>query len=117
MFYDRYVLLCKDAGVSTSAAAVQAGINKGTVSVWKKKREQGIDVDPDRATIEKLCAFFNISEVELRGVSDHRAKKSPAVSSEAVTPKKQELLSLIDSLSDDQLSRLLPIIEEAKKLL
>lgn len=77
MFYDKYVLLCKEAGLSTSAAATRAGINKGTVSVWKKRREQGIDVDPDKTTIEKLCAFFRVSEAELRGVSFPNEKKSP----------------------------------------
>lgn len=66
MFYDVYLQLCMKKNLSPSAAAIQAGINKGTVSVWKKKWEKRIDVDPDKATIDKLCAFFGVQESELR---------------------------------------------------
>lgn len=66
MFYDGYLMLCRKKGIAPSAAAVQAGLNKGTVSVWKKKREKGIDVDPDKATIEKLSFFFDVTEANIR---------------------------------------------------
>ena len=49
MFYDVYLMLCNEKGLKPSAAATQAGLNKGTVSVWKKKREKNVDVDPDPA--------------------------------------------------------------------
>lgn len=68
MFYDVYMQLCKNKNLSPSAAAIQSGINKGTVSVWKKKWETGIDVDPDQTTIDKLCSFFNVQETDLRGL-------------------------------------------------
>lgn len=68
MFYDVYMQLCKNKNLSPSAAAIQSGINKGTVSVWKKKWEKGIDVDPDQTTIDKLCSFFNVQETDLRGL-------------------------------------------------
>lgn len=76
-----------------------------------------MDVDPDKSTIEKLCAFFEITEAELRGVVPPSSKKeSPAQTSEA-SPAKQELLSMIDGMNAEQLARLLPIIREAQKLL
>ena len=62
MFYDVYMQLCKNKNLSPS------GINKGTVSVWKKKWEKGIDVDPDKTTIDKLCSFFDVQETDLRGL-------------------------------------------------
>lgn len=68
MFYDVYMQLCKNKNISPSAAAIQSGINKGTVSVWKKKWEKGIDVDPDQTTIDKLCSFFDVQETDLRGL-------------------------------------------------
>ena len=68
MFYDVYMQLCKNKNLSPSAAAIQSGINKGTVSVWKKKWEKGIDVDPDKTTIDKLCSFFDVQETDLRGL-------------------------------------------------
>ena len=68
MFYDVYMQLCKNKNLSPSADAIQSGINKGTVSVWKKKWEKGIDVDPDKTTIDKLCSFFDVQETDLRGL-------------------------------------------------
>lgn len=67
MFYQRYIDLCNAKGESPSSAAEKAGFNKGTVSVWKKKFEQGIDVDPDQSVINKICSYFNVSESSIRG--------------------------------------------------
>lgn len=71
MLYDRYIALCKNAGLSPTAAAIKAGINKGTISVWKRKWEQGIDVDPDKSTIDKLRVFFNVNSAYLLGMTDN----------------------------------------------
>lgn len=68
MFYERYVSLCTRERLSPSAAAVKAGFNKGTVSVWKKKYEAGQDVVPEQEVIDKICAFFGCSESWLRGI-------------------------------------------------
>lgn len=68
MFYERFIHLCKERGISPSSAAANAGFNKGTVSVWKKKYESGIDVTPDQDVINKICIFFKCSEPWLRGI-------------------------------------------------
>lgn len=73
MFYERFLRLCENKGISPSAAAVKAGFNKGTVSVWKKKYETGIDVSPDQETIHKICTFFNCSEQLVRGIEQEEA--------------------------------------------
>lgn len=75
MFYDRFIALCNRKGVSPSAAATAAGFHKGTVSVWKKKWSAGEDVSPDQPIIDKICAYFEISEAELRGLGDEGIKK------------------------------------------
>ena len=46
-FYDRFQELCNEKGVSPSGVAIAAGINKGSVSYWKKKYNEGIDAKPD----------------------------------------------------------------------
>ena len=68
MFYERYVSLCTREKFSPSTAAVKAGFNKGTVSVWKKKYEAGQDVVPEQEIVDKICAFFGCSESWLRGI-------------------------------------------------
>lgn len=126
MFYDVYMQLCKNKNLSPSAAAIQSGINKGTVSVWKKKWEKGIDVDPDQTTIDKLCSFFDVQETDLRGLEhiypvlmpvaeakirmdDALAgiKETPDPKIEGVSPTVQELFDFIDTATDAELNELL----------
>ena len=77
MFYERFLTLCKEKKVSPSGAATQAGFNKGTVSVWKKKYTEGYDVRPDKDVIEKICKFFNCSESWLLGIEEHEKTPIP----------------------------------------
>ncbi|MEA4955742.1 MAG: helix-turn-helix transcriptional regulator [Pseudoflavonifractor sp.] len=80
MFYERYLKLCAEKGISPSSAAINAGFNKGTVSVWKKKYESGTDVVPEQDVINKICAYFKCSEQWVRGI---RQKETPTPVSES----------------------------------
>ena len=82
MFYERFIALCEKNRVSPSAAALQAGFNKGTVSVWKKKYESGVDVRPDKDVIEKISAYFNCSESWLLGIDEQQKMPTPDNGSE-----------------------------------
>lgn len=63
--------------------------------------------------MQKIADYFGVTVEYLKS---EETKKDPATNSE-VSPERQELLDLIDSLSDDQCRKLAGIIEEAKKLL
>ena len=82
MFYERYLSMCKKNKLSPSAAATQAGFNRGTVSVWKKKYESGQDVRPEREVIEKICDFFGCTETWLLGLEGQEKKPTPENGSE-----------------------------------
>lgn len=82
MFYERYLALCEKRRISPSAAATQAGFNRGTVSVWKKKYEGGQDVRPEKDVIEKICSFFGCSEMWLLGIEDKKETPTPENGSE-----------------------------------
>ena len=99
MFYERFVALCKENGITPSAAATQAGFNKGTVSVWKKKCTEGIDTRPDMDVVKKICSFFNCSEAWLLGIEEQEKKPIPEHGNE-----RSELDELIDLIrqADDQ---------------
>lgn len=62
MFFDVYCSLCKDKGISPSAAAQAMGINKGTVSVWKNRGTY-----PQAAQLQKIAEYFNVSMDYLYG--------------------------------------------------
>ena len=74
MFYERYLQLCEEAKIAPSAAATKAGFNRGTVSVWKKKYEVGLDVTPDQDIVDKICNFFGCTESWIRGISEQNEK-------------------------------------------
>ena len=76
MFYERYLHLCEKLGITPSAAAIKAGFNKGTVSVWKKKYVSGVDVRPDKDVIDKICVLFNCSESWLLGIDENEKPAS-----------------------------------------
>lgn len=100
MFYERFLHLFEAKKIAPSAAATQAGFNRGTVSVWRKKYEAGQDVNPDQEIIDKICAFFGCSEQWLRGISD-REEKSPSKSGEgdhAIDYVDDELKEYLDEL-------------------
>ena len=77
MFYERYLSLCEKRKLYPSAAATQAGFNRGTVSVWKKKYEAGQDVRPEPDVIEKICKFFGCSETWLLGIDGQKETPTP----------------------------------------
>lgn len=76
MFYERYLLLCQGANQSPSSVAVNAGFSKGTVSVWKKKYEQSVDVRPEPDVIDKICNYFDCTEAWLLGIEDKQKENT-----------------------------------------
>ena len=62
MFYDTYVRLCKEAGVSPSRAAEENGLSRTSVVKWRN------GVTPNGGTIAKLAAYFGVpADVLLQG--------------------------------------------------
>lgn len=111
MFYENFLALCSQRGVSPSRAAEEAGLSKATVSAWKRTP----DVQPSAAAVEKLCAYFGVEPCELRlsipphlppeegafyqrfvalcrsrGVSPSRAAEDAGLSKSAVSKWKRE---------------------------
>lgn len=76
MFYDQYCLLCKKAGVSPSKAAIDIGIAKSTVSVWKNR-----GTAPQAAQLQKIADYFGVSIDYLLSGNEESAdtKKTPAL--------------------------------------
>lgn len=63
MFFNRFEELCKLRGVTPTKAAQDAGINKSTVTYWRKNAES----KPTGQVAERLCAYFGITMSELYG--------------------------------------------------
>lgn len=63
MFYEKFIHLCKQKGVSPSRAAVEAGISKSLVTKWRTNKVRY----PSADIAEKVAIYFNISVAELLG--------------------------------------------------
>lgn len=54
MFYDNFLHLCNQKGISPSAAAVEMGFQKSVVTRWKKST-------PTEANRRKIAQYFGVS--------------------------------------------------------
>lgn len=95
------------------------GANIQTVINWRN----GTSI-PRYDTRQKIADHFGITMAELNGdelpvLPPEGAKKAPTETSErdSISPAKQALLDVIDSLTDEQCEKLLIVVEGAKKLL
>ena len=111
-FYENYVQLCNQINKSPSAVAIELKIGKPSVTRWKS------GVKPRYATAMKVANYFGVTVEDLMGESKGEGiKKDPIPKDEVVSSAKQKLLDSVDGMSDEQLEKLLGLIEEAKKLL
>lgn len=109
MFYERYLSLCEKSRLSPSAAATNAGFNRGTVSVWKKKYEAGQDVRPERDVIEKICSFFGCSETWLLGIDEQKETPTPEGERNEFKEKVFDALESTDPATREVVLRLLGV--------
>lgn len=112
MFYDKYCELCKQKGISPSAAAIEMGINKGTVSIWKSK-----GTTPQTAILGKIADYFGVSVDYLLG--NDQKQKAPA-ESEGVSDDdiKFALFNGSDNITDEmfeEVKRFAQFIQERER--
>lgn len=62
MFYDIYIDLCKERGISPSKAAEEIGINKASVTSWKKK-----GYTPRAEILQRIADYFGVTVDYLLG--------------------------------------------------
>ena len=109
MFYDNFVALCASVNKTPAYVGRELGIDKSTISCWKARKTKPSDVNA-----QKIADYFGVTVEELMGKG---IKKDPIPKDEAVSQEKQQLLDMIDGLSDDQCRKLAGFIAEALKLM
>ena len=91
------------AGLTQSELAEKIGVKFSAIH----KYENGIVVNLKRETIAKLASALNVKPSYLIGMDDIE---------ETVSQSKQQLLDMVDSMTDEQIDRLLKIIEAVKEI-
>lgn len=72
MFYDNFVLLCKEKGVSPSKAAEECGVNRSSVTSWKKS-----GYTPRGNVLQRLAEYFGVSVDRLIGSDANEKTQVP----------------------------------------
>lgn len=85
VFYDRFVFLCTQKGISPSRAAVEAGLSKSLVTKWKTNRTEV----PSPDVLRKLSKYFCIPVSEL---IDEEEKEKPLVNDDEELTEYLEIL-------------------------
>jgi len=72
VFYDRFIELCKQKGVSPTRAALEAGISKSLVSKWKSNAAK----EPSPEVLRKIADYFGISPYEVLEAKEEKSLDS-----------------------------------------
>ena len=97
MFYDKYAHICKQRGISMSAAATEAGLSKSLVTKWKANK---VEV-PSPDVLKKLSAYFNIPVSELL----EEGKKEQSTEFDGLSEKQKAMIFRVIHMSDAELDR------------
>lgn len=89
MFYDNFLLACKEKNVSPSKAGQDCGISKATVSHWKTR-----GYTPRNDVIVKLSEYFGVSVDFLLGNEKKTAQ------TDGLTDDEQTLIDCYRSMDD-----------------
>ncbi len=119
MFYDQFVKLCKERGVSPSAVMVSIGLNKSNATFWKKGSI------PKGDTLQKLADYFGVSTDYLLGKEQEqpigylissnikRYREKLNVSQECLA---ENVGTTVDRIKDLEAGYALPTIKELESI-
>lgn len=113
MFYDRYINLCSEKRISPSKAAIECGFNKGSVSVWKKRFENGEDIQPTPEILIKIADYFGVTVDYLLGNDEN--KNSPLSNENGLSESQREIIALFDSAPPELQAAALAVLRSAEQ--
>lgn len=92
MFYDRFIKLCDQKGVSRTKACVDCGVSR---TAWHKWENGAI---PNGATINKFAAYFDVT---VGALLEGEQKNNPP-SELVLTEREIALIKLLRTLPPDE---------------
>ena len=101
MFKKRFEKLCNERNVAPTAVCMAIGLSNATYSCWTD------DSIPRRATLLKLSDYFNVP------VEYFTEEDQPTTSE--LSPIRKELYQKIQSLSEEQVERLILLLDSFEK--
>ena len=105
MFYDKYAQLCKERGISMSAAAMEAGLSKSLVTKWKVNK---VDV-PSPDVLKKLSAYFGMPVSEL--LEEEEKEKPITPEGDGLTENQRLLRQLAMNVPEEKAAKILQVMQ------
>lgn len=102
MFYDVFLSLCADRGISASKAAENIGLNRAAVAKWKK------GAVPVGATLQKFADYFGVTTDYL--LNGEQKEKPSTVSGEEQSYSDLQLLAAIKRADEKDLKAIRVIL-------
>lgn len=119
MFYDNFISLCEEAGVSPSRVLTNLSISKGSLSRWKNGGE------PSNPNKKAIADYFGIT---VRQLMDGETEKAPTPESEGedeelteyleelrTRPEMRMMFSLTKNATKEDIEKVVKIIEALKE--
>lgn len=107
-FYDNFVKLCNQKGVSRTKACVDFGISR---TAWHKWERGTI---PNGSTLNKMSEYFDVQVSELLGEQEQKENPTTQMGSE-VDEVTMELLDIIQNGTDEDRQDLLEMYRLLKR--
>lgn len=109
MFYERFLNLCAQKGVSQTAACVNAGLSE---SAWKRWVNGGM---PNSVTVGKLCKYFGISMQDMYDESKMPIAHDDGIKARQEAFDNPDMRVLFDAARNIPASKLYEVIAQLRK--
>lgn len=103
VFYKNFLSLCAEAGKSPSAAVLEIGLKKSSVTRWKAG---GM---PSDVTLTKIATYFNVPVSELKDETDDPSIKKDLTENGEVDKETAELQEIWNSVDEDERQAILEV--------
>lgn len=111
MFYDSFVALCAANLKSPSAVGRELGIDKSTVSCWKRRKANPSDVNA-----KKIADYFGVSVEDLMGDNiRNEAEEKEAANTGDLSDAELKLIELFRKLPAETQSSFPALLEATLK--
>ena len=101
MFYDKFIILCKKNGLTTSRAATANNISRTSVTRWKN------GALPNAEIIKKLSNYFGVSTdyfLEMESASENQEK-------EKISLQDEKMINIILQMSEESKKKIWDYVE------
>lgn len=114
LYIERIKPLFESSGMTDKDIEEALNLPRGVIYKWGIGKNKSY-----KRFIPEIAKYFNVSADYLMGLDSPSAgiKKDPIPKDGAVSQEKQQLLDMIDGLSDEQCRKLAGFIAEALKLM